>query len=191
MDARMQEEIKRQVALQLTQRQSTSEHGVNVSLPQLRSNCASIELPNQDDALHHFPMDDIIVPFTPCELHIPMGNTGATILVAHNIVSPVVPEKTPRSHGNPIPLAIIESRWIELSKTIGKWLFTFLEVIGRRPKDKQSIHSFYGTSAISLFPVRRLWYRCLLLNYLMIGVDESEQNSFSIINHSQLLASRV
>ena len=48
-------------------------------------------------------MDGIIVPFTPCELHIPLGNTGATVLVAHDIVSAVVPEKTPRSHGNSIP----------------------------------------------------------------------------------------
>jgi hypothetical protein len=33
MDARMQEEIKQQVAIQLSQRKSTSEHGVNVSPP--------------------------------------------------------------------------------------------------------------------------------------------------------------
>jgi len=32
-----------------------------------------------------------------------MENTGATVLVAHGIVSPMVPEKTPTSHGNPIP----------------------------------------------------------------------------------------
>ena len=101
----MQEEIKRQVALQLSsQRQSsTSEHAVNVSPPQLRSSCASTKLPNQDDALPHFPMDDITVSLTPCELQIPLGNTGATVLVAHGIVSPVVPKKTPTSHGNPIP----------------------------------------------------------------------------------------
>jgi hypothetical protein len=30
-----------------------------------------------------------------------MGNS--TVLVAHGIVSPVDPDKTPRSHGNPIP----------------------------------------------------------------------------------------
>ena len=101
----MQEEIKWQVALQLSSQMqsSTSEHAVNISPPQLRSSCASTELPNQDDALQHFPMDDIIVPFTPCELHIPLGNTGATVLVAHGIISPVVLEKTPTSHGNPIP----------------------------------------------------------------------------------------
>jgi len=43
------------------------------------------------------------MPLTPFELHIPLGNTGAIVLVAHGIVSPVVPDKTPRSHGNPIP----------------------------------------------------------------------------------------
>ena len=47
-------------------------------------------------------MDDITVPLTPCELHISLGNTGATVLVAHGIVSPVVPDKTPTIHGNPI-----------------------------------------------------------------------------------------
>ena len=46
-------------------------------------------------------MDDITEKMTPCELHIPMGNS--TVMVAHSIVSPVVPNKTPRSHGNPIP----------------------------------------------------------------------------------------
>jgi hypothetical protein len=30
-----------------------------------------------------------------------MGNS--TVVVAHGIVSPVVPDKAPRSHGNPIP----------------------------------------------------------------------------------------
>jgi hypothetical protein len=48
-------------------------------------------------------MDDITVPLTPCELHIPLGNIGATVLVAHGIVSPVVLENTPTIHGNPIP----------------------------------------------------------------------------------------
>ena len=87
-----------------SQRQlSTSEHAVNISPPQLRSSCASTELPNQDEALQHFPVDDITVPLTPCELHIPLWNTGATVLMAHGIVSPVVPRKTPTSHGNPIP----------------------------------------------------------------------------------------
>ena len=46
-------------------------------------------------------MDDIIEKMTPCELHIPMGNS--TVVVAHGIISPMVPGKTPTSHGNPIP----------------------------------------------------------------------------------------
>jgi hypothetical protein len=45
-------------------------------------------------------VDDITVPLTP---HIPIGNTSAIVLVAQGIVSRVVPEKTPRSYGNPIP----------------------------------------------------------------------------------------
>jgi hypothetical protein len=45
-------------------------------------------------------MDDITEKMTPCEMHIPMGNS--TIMVAHGIVSPVDPAKAPTSHGNPI-----------------------------------------------------------------------------------------
>jgi hypothetical protein len=83
--------------------------------------------------LQHFLVDDITMPLMPCELDIPLGNTDAIVLVAYGIVSPVVPNKTPITHGNPIPLAIIPSWWIELSKTIGKCLLTLLEVMGRRP----------------------------------------------------------
>jgi hypothetical protein len=53
--------------------------------------------------LQHFSLDDITVPLTPCELHILLGNTGAIVLVVYGIISPVVPEKTPTIHGNPIP----------------------------------------------------------------------------------------
>jgi hypothetical protein len=88
-----------------SQRQSTSEHGATVSPTQHKSSCASTELPaNQDDALQHFPVDDISVPFTPCELHIPMVNTSATVLVAYGIVSLVVPgQVAPTIHGKQIP----------------------------------------------------------------------------------------
>jgi hypothetical protein len=48
-------------------------------------------------------VDDITMPLTPCELHIPLGNTSAIVLVAHGIVSPMVLDKTPTIHGNPIP----------------------------------------------------------------------------------------
>ena len=41
------------------------------------------------------------MPLTPCELHIPMGNS--TIVVAIGVVSPMDIDKTPRSHVNPIP----------------------------------------------------------------------------------------
>jgi hypothetical protein len=98
----MQEEIKWQVALYLSSlSQSTSEHEVNTSPPHLRSSCASIELPNQDDALQHFPVDDITEKMMPCELHIPMGNS--TVMVSTVIVSRMDLDKTPRIHGNPIP----------------------------------------------------------------------------------------
>ena len=43
------------------------------------------------------------MPLTSCELHITLGNIGATVLVTHDIVSPVVPGKTPTSNGNLIP----------------------------------------------------------------------------------------
>lgn len=101
LEARMQEEIKRQVELAMSsQRQSTSEHGVNISPTQLRSSYASTELPNQDDVLQCFPMDDITEKMTSCELHISMGNS--TVVAATDVVSPVDPNKAPRSHRIPI-----------------------------------------------------------------------------------------
>jgi hypothetical protein len=49
-------------------------------------------------------MDDFFVPLAPCELHIPMVNIGAIVLVAYGFVSLVVPgEEAPTSHGNQIP----------------------------------------------------------------------------------------
>jgi hypothetical protein len=54
--------------------------------------------------LQHFPVDDISVPLMPCELHIPMVNTGATVLVAYDIISPMVPgQEAPTSHRKQIP----------------------------------------------------------------------------------------
>jgi hypothetical protein len=44
------------------------------------------------------------VPFTPCELHIPMVNTSAKVLVAYSIVSPMIPgQEAPTIHGKQIP----------------------------------------------------------------------------------------
>jgi hypothetical protein len=128
----IKEEVKQQVAVQLScGGQSTSEQRVSPS--QRRSSYASTELPatQQDDALQRFPVDDITQPFMVCELHIPMGDS--TVLVAHGVVAPEQPNRTPRIHGSLIPLDIIELVWIELSAPIGEWLLTLLEVKGRRP----------------------------------------------------------
>ena len=83
MQARMQDEIIKQVQIAMSaQRQASDlEMNINISPPnQLKSSCASTELPNQDDAMLRFPVDDITAPFTSCELHIPKWN--ATIMVA-------------------------------------------------------------------------------------------------------------
>ena len=60
-----------------------------------------MELPNQDDAMLRFPVDDITTPFTSYELHIPKGN--AIIMVALGVFSPPDPTKTPRIHAAIIP----------------------------------------------------------------------------------------
>ena len=79
----MQEEIKRQVQLAMSQMQSQSTPGVTISpIGQMKSSCAYTELPViQGDARLHFPIDDITEPLTTCELHIPDGN-NASIMVA-------------------------------------------------------------------------------------------------------------
>ena len=85
-------------------KRQASDLGININISppdQLKSSCASTELPNQDDAMLHFPMDDITAPFTSCELHIPKEN--ATIMVALGVFSPPDPTKTPRIHGAIIP----------------------------------------------------------------------------------------
>ena len=98
-----------------------------------------IELLDQDDALQHFPVDDITVPLTPCELHIPMGNS--TVMVTHGIVSPMVPKKTPTSHGNPIPPSYY-------SVLVDKVIKDYREVALDFPKGDeektlgQAVHSF-------------------------------------------------
>jgi hypothetical protein len=79
-------------------------------------------------------MDNIFVPLMPSELHIPMVNTAATILVAYGFVSLVVPgEQAPTSHGNPISpgyYSVGADRVINYYKKVA---LTFLEVMGRRP----------------------------------------------------------
>ena len=103
LEARMQEEIKRQVQLAMSQMQSQSTPGVTISpVGQMKSSCASTELPViQDDAGLRFPVDDITEPLTTCELHILDGN-NASIMVAVGVVSPIDRTKTPRIHGSVI-----------------------------------------------------------------------------------------
>jgi hypothetical protein len=105
LEARMNEKIKKQVqiALSFIQRQTTSAPRVNISPPgQLRSSCASTELPIiQDDVGLRFPVDDITEPLRTCELHIPQGN--ATVMVVISVVSAIDRMKTPRIHGAVIP----------------------------------------------------------------------------------------
>ena len=105
LDDRMNEEIKRQaqVAVSSIQRQTASEPRVNISPPdQLKSSCASMEMPTiQDNVGLHFPVDDITEPLTTYELHIPQGT--ATVLVAVGVVTPIDPTKTSRIHGAIVP----------------------------------------------------------------------------------------
>ena len=83
MQARMHDEIIKQVQIAMSAQRQTSDPGININISppdQFKSSCASTELPNQVDAMLRFPVDDITTPFTSCELHIPKEN--ATIMVA-------------------------------------------------------------------------------------------------------------
>jgi hypothetical protein len=76
---------------------------INPGSAQLKSSCASMEVPlrQDDDAGMRFPMDDVTAPLTSYELHIPEGN--AIVKVATDVVSPIDPTKTPRIHSVAIP----------------------------------------------------------------------------------------
>ena len=128
----MQEEIKRQVQLAMSQMQSQSTLGVTISpIGQMKSSCASTEmLVIQDDAGLRFPIDDITEPLTTCELHIADGN-NASIMVAVEVVSPIDRTKTPRIHGL-FNLDMLASRSIECSKVTAMFLLTLKAVMGRR-----------------------------------------------------------
>jgi hypothetical protein len=100
MEARMQEEVKRQVQIAMSSQGLTIAPGTNILSPAnqtLRSSCASTELPKQDE---RFPVDDID-KLTACELHIP--NDDGTVMVATGVVGPIDRTKTPRIHGVVIP----------------------------------------------------------------------------------------
>jgi hypothetical protein len=99
LEARMQEEIRRQVQIAVSASKQASEPcTVNCPPAQWKSSCASTEIPNQGDTGLRFPVDDVPEPCTSCELHIPKGNS--TIKVAIGLVNPIDRTKTPRIHGN-------------------------------------------------------------------------------------------
>jgi len=102
----MQAEIQRQVQAALSQMmkgQGTSQPEVNVSSQgQLKSNCASTEVPTiQDDTKLHFPVDDVTEAFTTSELHVLDGN--ATKKVAIAVVNLINRTRTPSIHNRPVP----------------------------------------------------------------------------------------
>ena len=69
LEARMQEEIRRQVQIAVSASKQESEPGINISQSaQLKSCCASTEIPNQGDIGLRFPVDDVTEPCTSCEL---------------------------------------------------------------------------------------------------------------------------
>ena len=127
----MQEEIKRQVQLAMSQMQSTL--GVTISpVGQMKSSCASTELPViQGDAGLRFPVDDITEPLTTCELHIPDGN-NASIMVAVGVVSPIDRTKTPRIHGSVIQPGYASVSVDRVLKVTTMFLLTLKAVMGRR-----------------------------------------------------------
>ena len=129
----MQEEIKRQVQLAMSQMQSQSTPGVTISpVGQMKSSCASTELPViQDDAELCFSVDDITEPLTICELHIPDGN-NASIMVAVGVVSPMIERRHQESMGQLFNLDMLASRSIECSKVTTMFLLTLKAVMGRR-----------------------------------------------------------
>ena len=90
------------------------------------------------------------MPLTPCELHIPLGNTGATVLVVHGIVSPVVPEKTPTSHGNLIPPGYYSVSVVRIIKDYREVPLDFPGGDGEKTLG-QAEHSFV------------LWHKCYII----------------------------
>ena len=158
------------------QRQA-SDAGININISppdQLKSSCASTELPNQDDVMLRFPTDDITAPFTSCELHIPKGN--ATIMVALGVFSPPDPTKTPRIHRTIIPSRYVSVSVDRVNKGFNDLALDIPGGDGEKTLVKQRRYSYYGASATSLFP-GSLGHR-RFLNCQTIGADKSEQNIF-------------
>ena len=83
MQARMHDEIRKQVQIAMSAQRQASEPGMNVNISppdQLKSSCASTELPKQDDTALRFPVDDVTTPMTSIELHVPRGMTQSRLL---------------------------------------------------------------------------------------------------------------
>ena len=108
-----------------------SEPGINISQSvQLKSSCASTEIPNQGDIGLRFPVDDVTEPCTSCELHILKGNS--TIKVAIGLVNPIDRTKTPRIHGNIIQEGYATISVDKAEKGFSDLPLDFLEVMARR-----------------------------------------------------------
>ena len=129
-----------------------------------------MELPNQDDTILRFPVDDITAPFTSCELHIPKEN--ATIMVALDVFSPPDPTKTPRIHGAIISPGYVSVSVDRVNKGFSDLALDILGGDGEKTLEKQRRHSYYDASATSLFPGSLVHRR--FLNCQAIGKDKSE-----------------
>jgi hypothetical protein len=131
LEATMQEEIRRQVQIAVSASKQASEPcTVNCPRAQLKSSCASTEIPNQGDTGLCFHVDDVTKPCTSCELHIPKGDS--TIKVAIGLVNPTDRTKTPRIHRNIIQEGYATISVDKAEKVLVICLFTFLEVMARR-----------------------------------------------------------
>ena len=83
MQARMQDEIIKQVEIAMSAQRQASDPGMNINISppgQLKSSYASTELPKQDDTALRFPVDDVTTPMTSIELYVPRGMTQSRSL---------------------------------------------------------------------------------------------------------------
>lgn len=97
-------EVQRQLQEILSKRShSSSAQGplVNISPSMLLNSSVGDTEITGGRPLQRFPVDDVTIPNTPCELHIAHGQ--GSIKVADGIVSPIDPTKTPIIHGRKVP----------------------------------------------------------------------------------------
>jgi hypothetical protein len=104
-----------------------------------------------------------------------MVNTGATVLVAYGFVSLVVPgEQAPTSHRNPISHSYYSVRMDRVINDYKKLALDFPRVDVEKTLGQAEHLCIAWPRATSLFLVWQMGHHRLLLNYLMIGADESE-----------------